>query len=94
VIVHGESSAPLTADLVREVNSHFLPRRVLMRVDSKSRAFFEERVEFVRELPPSEPLTATVYVCENYVCQLPTSDPAALAKQLADGVGRRKMLPR
>jgi uncharacterized protein YyaL (SSP411 family) len=82
VLVHGESSAPLTSALMREVNSHFLPRRVLMRVDSQSRAYFEERVEFVRELPLTEPLGATVYVCENYVCQLPTSDPSRLAEQL------------
>ena len=26
---------------------------------------------------------ATAYVCENYVCQLPTGDPAILAEQLA-----------
>ena len=85
VLVHGESTAPLTSALIRELNSHFLPRRVLMRVDSQSRPFFEEHVEFVRQLPPNDPAGATVYVCENYVCQLPTSDPAMLTKLLTNG---------
>jgi uncharacterized protein YyaL (SSP411 family) len=94
VLVHGEKSTPLTSELMREVNAHFLPRRVLMRVDSESRAYFEERVEFVRQLPAAEKLGAAVYVCENYVCQLPTSDPAVLAKQLGDERALRRMLRR
>jgi uncharacterized protein YyaL (SSP411 family) len=90
VLVHGEKSSPLTSALLREVNAHFLPRRVLMRVDSESRTYFEERVEFIRELPAAEQLGAAVYVCENYVCQLPARDPAVLAKQLgADPTLRR-----
>ncbi|HTO04041.1 MAG TPA: thioredoxin domain-containing protein, partial [Opitutus sp.] len=84
VLVHGEAATPLTSALIREVNACFLPRRVVMRVDSQSRNYFEQRVEFIRQLPPNEPLGATVYVCENYVCQLPTSDPATLAKQLTN----------
>jgi uncharacterized protein YyaL (SSP411 family) len=92
VLVHGENSALQTTALMREINSHFLPRRALMRVDSESRTYFEERLEFVRELPPNRPLAATVYVCENYVCQLPTSDPAALAKQLEVEASRRDAL--
>ena len=47
----------------------------------------EERQELSQWLPFIENLTplngkATDYVCENFVCHLPTSDPEELARRL------------
>jgi len=52
-------------------------------IDAASRPFFTARVPLVADLPASDPAGATAYVCENFVCQLPVSQPAALAKLLA-----------
>jgi uncharacterized protein YyaL (SSP411 family) len=68
------------------VQQRYLPRRVLVRIDQKSLPFFAEKVELVRNLPPGKPGSAVAYVCENFVCQMPTSDPDTLARLL---VGKR-----
>jgi uncharacterized protein YyaL (SSP411 family) len=82
IIIAGDAASEKTRNLVREVWRRCLPRHVLIRVDAKSRGFFSSRMEVVADLPEIERDAATAYVCHNYVCQLPTSDPAALGKQL------------
>jgi uncharacterized protein YyaL (SSP411 family) len=80
VLIHGEGD-PASA-LVKEVWRQFLPRRALVRVDAGSRSFFEQKMDIVRELPADAQGIATGYVCENFVCQLPTRDPHEFARQL------------
>lgn len=86
ILIQGDAGADSAARLVRAVQQRYLPRRVLVRIDQKSRAFFAERLELVRDLPPDKPGSAMAYVCENFVCQMPTSDPDTLARLL---VGKR-----
>ena len=83
ILIQGERDAPATQRLLAEVWSRFLPRRALVVIDAASRPFFTARVPLVADLPASDPAGATAYVCENFVCQLPVSQPAALAKLLA-----------
>jgi uncharacterized protein YyaL (SSP411 family) len=80
VLIHGEGD-PASA-LVKEVWRQFLPRRALVRVDAQSRSFFEQRMDIVRALPADDRGIATGYVCENFICQLPTRDPHVFARQL------------
>jgi len=82
ILIQGEPSSPDTARLVNEVWQRFLPRRVLIRIDHTSRPFFAAKISAVADLPADSGTSATAYVCENFVCQLPTRDPAALAKLL------------
>jgi uncharacterized protein YyaL (SSP411 family) len=86
ILIQGDADADSTARLVRAVQQRYLPRRVLVRIDQKSLPFFAEKVELVRNLPPGKPGSAVAYVCENFVCQMPTSDPDTLARLL---VGKR-----
>jgi uncharacterized protein YyaL (SSP411 family) len=83
ILIQGEASSESTAYLITEVWQRFLPRHVLVRIDSESRSFFEARVPFVAELPKMEDTNAIAYVCENFVCQLPTKEPAVLVKLLS-----------
>lgn len=85
VLLQGDSDSAEMGRLVDVVRRHFLPRHVLVMIDEKSRPFFEARVPFVAALPEAEHGPATAYVCENFVCQLPTSDPVMLAKLLENG---------
>ena len=81
-LIHGTADAPSTAGLLREIRSRFHSRRVALRIDDASRTFFESQVPFVKGLPDGTPEIATAYICENFVCQMPTTDPAELAELL------------
>ena len=85
VLIQGDPASPATTDLVDEVWRRFLPRHVLVRVDPASRAFFAAKLPVVADLPAMAPGMATAYLCENFTCQLPTHDPAVLARLLTPG---------
>jgi len=89
ILVQGERSLPATDLLLKEIWSRYLPRRSLALVDASARPFFNVRVPLVVDFPEQDPAIATVYVCENFVCQLPTKDPAVLAKLLTRGVSAK-----
>jgi len=82
ILIQGETSLPRTQQLLAEVASRYLPRKVLLLIDAASRPFLEKQVPFIAELPTNQPDTATAYVCQNFTCQLPTTDPVRLARQL------------
>ncbi len=68
--------------MLREVHRHFVPHRLLLLADGGAgQEFFGERVEFMKSVSMIEN-QPTAYVCENFVCQLPTTDVAQLAKLL------------
>lgn len=60
------------------MNTRFLPNKVLLLADGgpgqKQLAGWLPFVEGVRRLKDR----ATAYVCENYVCKLPTADPETM----------------
>jgi len=82
ILIQGELSSPATQRLLAEVWSRFLPRRALALIDASGRPFFTSRVPLVADFPAGDSVGATAYVCENFACQLPTGDPAALVKLL------------
>lgn len=86
ILIQGERSAPATQRLLTELRSQFLPRRSLVLIDRASRAFLNARVPLVADIPDGNPAEATAYVCENFVCQMPTRDPAVLRKLLTRSV--------
>ncbi len=66
--------------LLHELNSRFLPHKIVLLVDGE-----ESRKALSAYLPVIETMTemdgkATAYVCENYACQLPTADPKKFAE--------------
>ena len=82
ILIQGEPADARTTLLVTEVWRRHLPRHVLLRIDAASRATLESKVEFIRTLPANAEIPPTAYVCENFVCRLPTSDPTVLGQQL------------
>ena len=89
ILIQGERAAPATQRLLAAVRSRFLPRRALALIDTTSRPFFTAHVPLVADFPAENPASATAYVCENFVCQLPTGDPAVLAKLLTPAAPAR-----
>ncbi len=82
ILIQGERTSPATQRLLAEVWPRYLPRRALALIDGASRPFYNARVPLVADFPEQDLTSATAYVCENFVCQMPTSDPAALVKLL------------
>ena len=70
--------------LVRAVHSVYVPNKVILFADGGAgQEFLGRRNPAIRAMRSLEG-KATAFVCENYVCQLPTSDPDILVRQLKD----------
>jgi uncharacterized protein len=85
LILHGADPAdPGLAALVAEARRRYLPQLVVIRIaDRESRDYFAPRHLVVEKLPeiPAQP---TAYLCENFACRLPVTDPAELRRMLAE----------
>jgi uncharacterized protein YyaL (SSP411 family) len=80
IAIIGKPDNPLTLTLLRTASKPYLPFKVVAGTDSPdSRASVGVALLEGRTLLDGKP---TAYVCENYACQLPTNDPAALLSQL------------
>ena len=82
ILIAGDSTSLDTRELLREVNSRFLPNKILLLADGGV-----GQQQLARWLPfvagaHRMKNRATAYVCENYICKLPTVDPDVLARLL------------
>jgi len=85
VVIAGKRDDAATKAMLGEVHRHFLPHRILILADGGAgQKFFADRVEFMKSVTPTKNQT-TAYVCENFVCQLPTTDVKTLAELLTRG---------
>jgi len=85
VVIAGPLNDPRTAALVAEHDKRFLPYDVLVVADPGR----EDDGELATLVPFAESLPArdgkpTAYVCVDFACRLPTTDPAAFAAQLEE----------
>jgi hypothetical protein len=82
IIIVGVSGDAHTRLLLTEVHSRFVPNKVLLLADgANGEEYLSGYVPFISGLSMIDGKPAA-YVCENFACQLPTSDPAMLAKLL------------
>jgi uncharacterized protein len=80
IVVAGEKDAAGTKALLKEVHRHFLPNTIVLLADAdEGQKYLGEKNEAVRAMSPVEGKPA-VYVCENFTCKAPVTDP----KQLGD----------
>jgi uncharacterized protein len=82
VVTAGKADDAATQAMLREVHRHFVPYEVVILADGGAgQQFFAERVEFMKSVGKIDN-KPTAYVCENFVCQLPTTDVKKLAELL------------
>jgi uncharacterized protein YyaL (SSP411 family) len=82
IVIAGKKEAPETKMLLREVNSHFLPKTILVLADgAEGQKYLGEKNEAIRAMSPIEGKPAA-YVCENFTCKAPVTDPKALGELL------------
>jgi hypothetical protein len=83
IIIAGKRDAEDTQMLLRRVQQHFLPRKILLLADGG---------DLHQRLSESQPALkgmralqgkATAYICRDYVCDLPTTDPEQVDRLLS-----------
>jgi uncharacterized protein len=82
VVIAGKADDRETSAMLREVHRHYVPHEVVILADGGAgQQFFADRVEFMKSVAKIDD-KPTAYVCENFVCQLPTTDVKKLAELL------------
>ncbi len=87
IAVVGAPGAGDTAEALRAVDAHFVPNKVLAfrpAAGAEGEGKKEEDAEIIPLLRGKTALegAATVYLCENFACQAPLTDPAAVRSAL------------
>jgi uncharacterized protein YyaL (SSP411 family) len=83
IVIAGKKDAPETKALLEEVHRHFLPKTILLLAeDGESQKFLGGRNEAIRAMTPIDGKSAA-YVCENFTCKAPVTEPKELAKLLS-----------
>jgi uncharacterized protein YyaL (SSP411 family) len=75
IIFAGDCNDPGMRALLHELHRRFVPHRVVLLVDSAdARAVLSVGIPSIASMPPVAG-RAAVYVCRDYACQLPVSEP-------------------
>jgi len=85
IAIAGVTGSDETAALLRAVNDAFVPNKVIAFIDPNNPA----APDLARRIPLLEGKTlidgkVAAYVCENFVCAAPATDPAALRRRLRE----------
>jgi hypothetical protein len=84
IVIAGKKDAPETKALFKEVHHHFLPNTIVLLADgAEGQKFLGGKNEAIRAMSPVDG-KAAVYVCENFTCKAPVTDPKQLARLLAE----------
>ena len=84
IVIAGVPGADDTRALLRLVWRRYIPNRVLLLADGA-----EGQKQLARWVPSLATVIrkqgrATAYICENYICNLPTADPQMVARLLGE----------
>jgi uncharacterized protein YyaL (SSP411 family) len=83
IVIAGKIDNEQTRELLKEVHRHFLPNKILILADGVAgQKFFAEKNEAVGAMSPVDGKPAA-YVCENFTCKAPVTDPKALGNLLS-----------
>ncbi len=83
IVIAGARDDAGTHALLREVHAHYIPNKLVLFADGGAgQKWLGERLEFIQTVAPIDGKSAA-YVCENFVCQLPTTDAEKLRELLS-----------
>ncbi len=82
IIIAGAPSSPDTLALLRLVRERYIPNKIVLLADGgPGQKQLAEWLPFVEGISRKQG-RATAYICENYICKLPTADPQVVARLL------------
>ena len=73
VMIYGDRESSETQKVLDSLNREFYPNKIVMLITDENREELAEIAEFTRNYIKMEGKT-TIYVCKNYVCNLPVTD--------------------
>ncbi|PYK66063.1 MAG: thioredoxin domain-containing protein [Verrucomicrobia bacterium] len=83
IVIAGKKDAPETEALLKEVHRHFLPKTVLLLADgAEGQQYLGDKNEAIRAMSIVSGKPAA-YVCENFTCKAPVTDPKLLAELIS-----------
>jgi len=88
VVIAGPGDAPATRAFIAAFDGRFRPYDLLLLANDATRPTLARLAPFAASLTPRDGHPAA-YLCVDYACRLPTTDPAAFAAQLDDAHPRR-----
>jgi len=84
IVIAGKKDTPETKALLAEVHRHFLPKTIILLADgADGQKYLGEKIEAIRAMSMIDGKPAA-YVCEDFTCKAPVTDPKALAGLLSD----------
>jgi uncharacterized protein YyaL (SSP411 family) len=82
IVIAGKKDSPETKALLKEVRRHFLPNTIVVLADAnEGQKYLGERNEAIRAMSLVKGKPAA-YVCENFMCKAPVTDPKELSDML------------
>jgi len=82
MVIAGDRESAETRALVAEIHRHFLPNKILLLADAgEGQRYLEEKLEALRGMKPIDG-KAAAYLCENFTCKAPVTEPTALGDLL------------
>ncbi|RXA19376.1 thioredoxin domain-containing protein [Methanosarcina sp. MSH10X1] len=81
VVIVGKHESPDTVHMLEELRAYFIPNKVLIFRPEGKDPEITDLAAYTKEQTPIEG-KATAYVCQNYECQLPTTEVNEMLKML------------
>ena len=82
IIIAGKPDASDTKRMLNEVFKRYIPNKIILLADGgEGQKILAKHLSFIESVVMIDG-KATAYICENYVCQLPTSDVAVMVSFL------------
>ncbi len=82
IVIAGQCESAETCALLAEVHRRFIPNKILLLADGgEGQRYLEEKLEALLGMKPVDG-KAAAYVCEDFMCKAPVTNPKALGKLL------------
>ena len=82
VLVIGDSKSSEYEKLINSINKSSQINKVVISYDENNDDNIEELIPFITDFPKGEKGETVIYVCQDFSCQLPTSDINQALNQL------------
>lgn len=80
ILIVGEKNSKLSEEFIKEINSHYLPNKVVLLIDQESKEYLSKSLEYVQGFKIGD--QAKVVICENFTCNLPITSVEELSSKL------------